>query len=249
MSHWKRKSVGRTILLSATSATLIAGILSLHESHAEVAPAAAGAPTPQNVLLLGAAVSGVIQKIDVVDGRHVSAGQLLIQIDCRPLEEQVKVRTSALAASQAAFDRARKGSRPEQIASGEAEVGVSRARAEEAQDAYARLSRLTPGITVTQQELFKAQRETRIGAAQLEDSEKRLALLEAGSRPEDIAEAHANRDEAQSLLDETRAELDQCSVRAPSPGIVKTLVTVGEFVSTSVPETLIRLTVPIVNSN
>jgi multidrug resistance efflux pump len=154
----------------------------------------------------------------------------------------IKARAAALAALQAALDRARNGPRTDEIAIGQAAVGVTRARADEAQDEYARLARLTVGRTITQEQLFHAQRETRVAAAQLEDSEKRLALLQAGTRPEDIAEAQARRDQAQAQLEEAKADLDQCSIRAPAPGVVKVVATLGEFVSTSVPMTLIQLT-------
>jgi multidrug resistance efflux pump len=205
-------------------------------------PAEAQNAPPAGVMLLGAAVSGVIDKIDVADGSHVDAGQILVQINCDPLAEDIKARTAELAALQAAYERARNGSRPDEIAIGEAAVGVARARAEEAQDAYDRLARLTMGITVTQEQIFRAQREARIASAQLDDSQKRLALLQAGTRPEDIAEAQAKRDEAQAQLDGAKARLDQCSIRAPAAGTVKIVATLGEFISTSVPTTLVRLT-------
>ena len=73
------------------------------------------------------------------------------------------------------------------------------------------------------------------------DARKKLALLEAGSRAEDVAEAKAKRDQAAAFLEEGNAELDQCSVRAPVAGTVKVLVTVGQYVSTYAPTTLVQL--------
>jgi multidrug resistance efflux pump len=235
MSRSSSFRASRPLDLSLASMVLVAALAAPHRAEAQNAP-------PPGVMLLGAAVSGVIENIDVADGSHVDAGQILVQINCDPLEEAIKARAAELAALQAAFDRARNGSRPDEIAIGEAAVGVSRARAEEAQDAYDRMSRLTLGLTVTQEQLFQVQREARVAAAQLEDSEKRLALLQAGARPEDLAEAEAKRDEAQAQLDEAKAQLDQCTVRAPAAGTVKIVATLGEFISTSVPTTLVRLT-------
>jgi multidrug resistance efflux pump len=79
----------------------------------------------------------------------------------------------------------------------------------------------------------------RVGAL---DARKKLALLNAGSRAEDIAEAKARRDGAAAFLGEGKADLDQCSVRAPAAGTVKILVTVGQFLSTYAPATLVQLT-------
>jgi HlyD family secretion protein len=212
-----------------------------------VAPLQAGpqSPTPApaaKTLSLGVAVSGVVQKILVEDGAHVDAGQLLLQIDCRPLEVEIKARTAERDAAEAVYERTRNGSRLDEIAIGEANVGVAQARAEEAQDAYDRVKALTLGVSVTRVELLANRRDARVAAAQLEDAHKRLALLQAGSREEDIAEFLARRDAAVAQLALAQARFDQCSLRAPVPGTVQFVATLGQFISVAVPETLVRLT-------
>jgi multidrug resistance efflux pump len=84
--------------------------------------------TPATTMQLGIAATGVIEKIFVRDGDHVDAGQLLVTLNCRPLQAEIKVRGANLTAAQAAFERARNGPRPDEIAIGEANVGVARAR-------------------------------------------------------------------------------------------------------------------------
>ncbi|HEY2184942.1 MAG TPA: hypothetical protein VGH39_08100 [Xanthobacteraceae bacterium] len=73
------------------------------------------------------------------------------------------------------------------------------------------------------------------------DIDVRPASFEAGSRAEDVAEAKAKRDQAASFLEEGKAEFDQCTVRAPAAGTVKVLVTLGQYVSTFAPTTLVQL--------
>lgn len=193
-------------------------------------------------LQLGISVSGVVRSIAVADGAHVSAGDVILQIDCRPLEGEISVREANLRAATAAFERIQNGSRPDEIAIGEANVGVAAARAEEAQAAYARLSALTEGVSITRAVLLQARRDARVTAAQLEDAKKRLALLLAGSRAEDISEAAARRDAAVAGLTEARAQLDQCSLRAPVAGTVRLSATLGQYFSAMVPATVARLT-------
>jgi multidrug resistance efflux pump len=200
------------------------------------------AVSPPTTMQLGVAATGIIEKIFVRDGDHVDAGQLLVTIDCRPLQAEIRVRGANLAAAEAAFIRARNGPRPDEIAIGEANVGVARARAEEAQAAYDRALELHEGITISRANLLQARRDARIAAAQLEDQKRRLDLLHAGSRAEDISEAAAKRDSAAGLLEEAKALFDQCSLRAPAAGTVKVLATPGQFVSTNVPVTLVQLT-------
>jgi HlyD family secretion protein len=205
-------------------------------------PGGAQSQTPASAvpLSLGVAASGVVQKIMVPDGAHVDAGQLLLQLDCRPLQVEIEARSADRDAAEAVYERTRNGPRLDEIAIGEANVGVALAKAEEARDAYARLEALTLGV-VTRAELLATRRDARVTTAQLEDAHKRLALLQAGSRAEDIAESLARRDAAVAEFELAQAQLDQCSVRAPVPGIVQFVATLGQFVSVSVPQTLVRL--------
>lgn len=196
----------------------------------------------QGPLKLGVAVSGVVEKVFVRDGAHVAAGDQILHIDCGPLEAEFSLRTATLAAAQAAYERTRNGFRPDEIAIGEAAVGVARARAEEARDAFNRLSQLREGVSTTRAALLQAQRDARITAAQLVDAQRKLDLLHAGSREEDIRENLARRDAAEAAVTQARANVDRCAVRAPVPGTVKVLVTLGQFVSVNVPATLAELT-------
>jgi HlyD family secretion protein len=191
---------------------------------------------------LGVARTGVVQSIAVGDGAHVSAGQALAKLDCTPLEKEIGARAASLAAAEAVYERVLNGPRPEELAIGEAGVGVSEARAEEARAALDRANSLELGVGITRAQLLVAERDSRVADAQLVDARKKLALLTAGSRAEDIAEAKARRDSAAAFLDEGRAELEQCTVRAPAAGTVKVLATVGELVSIYAPTPLVQFT-------
>ena len=97
------------------------------------------------------------------------------------------------------------------------------------------------GVSITLAQLLVVERDSRVADAVLVDAGKKLALLRAGTRVEDISEAKAKRDSAAAFLDEGKTDLDQCSVRAPAAGTVKVLVTLGQFVSTYAPTTLFQL--------
>lgn len=226
--------------MSTVSAKLVA-LIGLAAPVFALAQTNAPQPTPP-IMQLGVAATGVIEKIFVHDGDRVDAGQLLLTLDCRPLQAEIKVRAANLAAEEAAYERARNGPRRDEIAIGEANVGVARARAEEAQAAFDRATELREGISISRAALLQARRDARVTAAQLEDQKRRLDLLYAGSRAEDIAEAAARRDSAAALHDEAKAMFDQCFLRAPAAGSVKVLATPGQFVSTNVPVTLVQLT-------
>jgi multidrug resistance efflux pump len=204
---------------------------------------AAGAQSqPQTgPLTLGVARSGVVQTINVADGDHVEAGRVLIALDCGPLAKDIDVFAASLQAAEANYERVLNGPRPEEIAIGEAGVGVAAARAEEARAALDRANAMQVGVSITLAQRLVVERDSRVADAVLMDARKKLALLQAGSRAEDVAEAKAKRDQAAAFLEERKAEFDQCTVRAPAAGTVKVLVTLGQYVSTFAPTTLVQL--------
>lgn len=198
-----------------------------------------GAGPPMSI---GVAATGIVSEILVHEGSRVKAGEFLVKLDCQAQEDEVRTRQAHLAAAQATYDRIRNGSRPDEIAVGEAVVNYSQARAEEAQKALQRAEELQEGVTVTTARLLEVKRDARIAAAQLEEAKARLNLLRAGSREEDIREAKALRDAAAADLDASRARLDQCSVRAPVDGVVlDVLVNQGQFLSLAVPQPLLHI--------
>jgi len=194
------------------------------------------------VLSIGTAATGVIASMVGGPGDHIRQGQQLLRIDCAPLEAQVKSLAAQSLAAQAVADRVRNGPRQAEIAVGEANLGVARARADEAADALRRAQLLQIGISVTQATFLQIQRDARISAAQLEDARAKLDLLRSGSREEDIAEADARRDAASAALDEAKAKLAQCAVASPIDGvIVARLASVGQLVSTARPMVLMQI--------
>jgi HlyD family secretion protein len=222
-----------------------AGMIPARSSSCLVACLLAAAPAvaaEAKTYPLGVAVSGLVAKWLVADGAHVAAGQPILAIDCRPLEADLTVKMADAAAAEAAYTRVKNGPRPDEVAIAEANVGVAQARAEEAGDAYARLKSLTEGVAVTKAQVLQDRRDARVTAAQLNDSEKRLALLHAGSRQEDIDEAAARRDAAAAEVGLDKAKLDQCTLKAPVAGVVDLLATPGQFVSEYAPATLVKLT-------
>ena len=193
------------------------------------------------VLSIGTAATGVVLRIGDA-GATVHRGEELLRIDCAPLEAGVRSLAGQSQAAHAVADRVRNGPRAGEIAVGEANVGVARARAEEAADALQRAQRLQVGISVTQAALQQVQRDARITLAQLEDARAKLDLLRSGSRQEDIGEADARRDAADAALEEAKAKLAQCSVLSPIDGVVAArFASRGQFVSAAVPAVLLEI--------
>jgi HlyD family secretion protein len=194
------------------------------------------------ILSLGASTTGTISRLSVKAGDHVQAGQTLLQVECRDLESEIAARQSDLAASGAIFDRITHGSRPEEIAIGEANVNLATARLIEAQKAFDRTQVLREGFTITRAQIDQAERDARMATAMLEEVRAKLVLLKVGSREEDIAEARSRRDAAQGRLDAAAARLTYCTVAAPVAGVIlSTRVSQGQLISLMAPTTLITM--------
>jgi multidrug resistance efflux pump len=193
-------------------------------------------------LSIGTAATGTVSEVLVREGSRVHAGELLVKLDCKPIEAEVRVRDNELNAAQAVYNRSRNGSRPDEIAVGEAVVGYSAARADEAQKTLQRTEQMREGVSVTVAHVLEVQRDARIAAAQLAEAHAKLSLLKAGSREEDVRWAEARRNEAAAQLDAQRANLDRCSVRAPVDGLVLDVsASAGQFLSLAVPEPLLHM--------
>jgi HlyD family secretion protein len=230
------KMLGAGLLL----ASFVVPAQMLGQSSSFIAPGRVEGSGPP--MSIGVAASGIIGEVLAHEGNRIQTGQVLVKLDCRSLEADVHTREAHLAAAQATYDRFRNGSRPDEIAVGEAVLGYSQARLDEAQKTLQRTEALQEGVTVTTARVLEVQRDARIAAAQLEEAHARLSLLKAGAREEDVREAKALRDAAAADLEGSRARLDQCSVRAPVDGVVlDVLVSQGQFLSLAVPQPLLHV--------
>jgi HlyD family secretion protein len=235
---WQTKAMHRRLQMATVTVALIMPGAALGQSLS----APGRVQNVAGMMSIGIATSGLVKDILAHEGDHVSAGQLLLTMRCEPLEAEAQVRTAQLAAAQAVFDRVLHGPRPEEITVAEAVVGYATARAEEAQKTYERTQALKEGISVTTARILETLRDARVFAAQLGEAKAKLALLRAGSREEDIREARFRHDTAEAQLEEVRAQLDQCFVRAPTAGVVvDVFASAGEFVSLAVPVSLMKL--------
>jgi multidrug resistance efflux pump len=195
-----------------------------------------------DVLSLGTSVTGTIAELLVGPGTRVAAGQHLVKVECGPIERELDARKSDLDAAEAAFLRTLHGPRREEIAIGIANVNLADARLREAQRSLDRIHALHEGFTVTRVQIDQAERDARMAAAMLDEVRAKLALLNAGSREEDITETRSRRDAARRRVDETAARLGRCSVDAPTAGIVlATNVSPGQLVSTMAPMVLLTM--------
>lgn len=171
---------------------------------------------------LGSRLGGRVAKVSVEEGQPIKAGEVLLELEPYDLLQREREAQATLAARTAEYDRLRRGFREEEKQQARARHSQFQARLElleagarqedkeaargrlEAAEAtfklasqdYKRITSLAQTSAATQQELDKATEEYNAARSMRVVRQQELALLEAGSRPEEIREAKARVEEA-----------------------------------------------------
>lgn len=167
-------------------------------------------------------VGGRISELAVDEGDRVGAGQVLASLDKRYFDDALDQARAREAAQQAALDKLRDGSRPEEIAEAKAEVDAARAASQIARITLAREKLLLTSSVASQQSYDSALADSSGADARLDGAGQALALAIAGARPEDIAAARAQLDAAQDDVTSAERNLQDADLMAPEAGTVLT---------------------------
>jgi HlyD family secretion protein len=227
---------------------------------------------------------GVLAELLVEQGDRVQQGQVIARMDVGDLQAQILQARANLAQAQAQLDQALAGNRPQEITQARArlsqaeaqlaqaragnrsqEIGQARSQVESAkaqvsltQSRVNRYRELAQQGAISQDQLDQYVSEDRRAKAALEEAQKRLSLLESGSRneeisvreaavtearaalvllengtrPEEIAQRRAAVKAAQAQVAAAEVKLKDTVIRAPFSGIVtQKYANVGAFVT------------------
>jgi multidrug resistance efflux pump len=177
---------------------------------------------------IGSKIGGRVTAVPVEEGRVVKAGTTLVLFECDELKAQRAQAEASLEQAQADLSKMQRGNRPEEIAQAEATARAQQASLEAARNgprrqeidqaqadyaaavadsanadvSYKRMEKLIATDTISRQQ-FDDSRDKRDAAAQrAESARQRLALLQAGTRVEDLnaAEARYKQADAAAIL-------------------------------------------------
>src|SRR5205085_4990672 len=113
--------------------------------------------------------------------------------------EEIQQAGATARAMQAAYESARNGPRRQEIDQAQAEFRAATADASNAEAFYTRMEKLADTDTISRQQFDDARYKRDAAAHQAESARQRLALLEAGTRPEDIHAAEARYKQAEAV--------------------------------------------------
>jgi multidrug resistance efflux pump len=190
-----------------------------------------------DMISVGASITGTVERVEVRQGDRVKAGQPLVRILCDDQKARLAQRIADRQATDAYYRKLVNGARTEEREIAQDELTLSEARLAEAQARLNRSTALTQTNSVSVSVRDVDDRDARMARAQHEVALSRLALIHAGTREEELAEAKARDVAAGQAIDGAKAELDKCEVRSPVTGIVlRKNVSEGELVSLFYPK-------------
>ena len=261
------------LILALVAAVLTAAAFSTNWFRRDAALQGSGTVEARDIRV-GSKVGGRIDQVLVREGDHVKAGQILITFDDKEL-------LAALEQSRASAEKAMRGYRSEEIAEARAaaqqakadyemrkngyrkedvdaaQADVDRAKADELRTRldFQRYDTLARKDLVSKQQRDTAEANWKMAVAQSESGQQKLAQLQKGYRPEEIAGAEAryhqtlatlekyergNRredvDAAKAAYAYEMAQFRERQVVAPSDSIVEVLdVRPGDLIAPNTP--------------
>lgn len=237
---------------------------------------------------LGSRVGGRVLKVHVSEGENVSAQDVLVELEPFDLREKKAQAEQILAQAQAVHDKLTTGFRPQEIAQAksrtdqlraaleklqngprpqeiaaaesglrlaESELSLARIKYQRTEALFGRqaadkadLDEASTGLSVAQarvdartEELAVLQEGSRKediaqAFAQLEEAVQELNLRQAGYRTEEIREAKAGLDAAQAALQAINRQLEELSIKAPADAVVESIeLQPGDLVTPNAP--------------
>jgi len=162
-----------------------------------------------------------IEAILVQEGDRVERDQVLARLHRARLQAARDEAGAQVAAQQQVLARLEAGSRPEEIAKARADVAAAAAQAQTTRDSYERQRTLLAKKLTSPETVDVARGAADAAAAQAKAVEATLALVLAGPRHEDIAQARAELEARRAALALAEARLADTVLTAPAAGIVR----------------------------
>lgn len=263
----------RNLLLILVVILALGGLIAY--SQYQVEPNRVSGFVEADEIRVGSRVGGRVRVLHVEEGERVRQGQVLIELEPFDLiqREQEALQTLAVREAeyqrlyaglrveeiaqakarhdqfQARYDLLKAGPRQQEIDAAQARLTAAEAELKLAQETHKRTEQLFQRKTISREEMDKAseqlessqamvlmrekekalldsgtrEEEIREAAARLEEAKQAWQQAEKGFRSEEIEQARAARDAAQASLNVVREQIKELQVTAPVDGVIEAL--------------------------
>ena len=169
-----------------------------------------------------AEVEGIVEEILVDEGQRVKAGEPIARLAERDLRSELQKTEAQMDESRARLKLLQSGSRPEELELARASVARYEEQLKFHRERLEHFKVLNEQDLISKVEYEENERRLASGESDLEEAKKKLELLIAGSRPEEIEALNAkiaSLDSERRLLEE---KLKLMVVLSPAEGVVTT---------------------------
>lgn len=191
-------------------------------------------------------VSGRLAELRVDEGDKIKTGDILGRLDDAPYRIAVAQAKANVDALKARLTLMQEGYRTEEIAQAKAAVAQSQSAYQYAESFYRRQQGLWQSRSISANALEDARSAKDQAYATLQSAKQKLTQFETGNRPQEIAEASANYEQAKASLEKAELDLSDTTLVAPSAGTILTrAVEPGSMINATNPVFSVSLTNPV----
>ncbi|WP_197985078.1 efflux RND transporter periplasmic adaptor subunit [Leptolyngbya sp. Cla-17] len=206
--------------------------VAVEQVNLPVTISANGTVQPERSVNVSPKTSGKLKELLVKEGDRVEQGQILAYMDDSNFQGQLTQARGQVESAQANLQRLLAGNRTQDIAQAQARVRDAEALVRKTEQTLQQNQRLFNTGAISQRELNNSLADRDSAIAQLTLNKQALSLQQAGSRPEEIAEASAQVTTAEGSLQTVQIQIADAVIRAPFSGVVtKKFADPGAFVT------------------
>jgi HlyD family secretion protein len=210
----------RILILPVLIAVAIAAWLLLRSRGAADDGIAASGTIEATEADLGFQVGGRVEEVAVREGDQVQQGDMLARLDQAELRARRDAASAQVQGARALLSELERGARPQESAQARAGLDAARRRAQEAESVLARTRRLYEGGAVSEEALDNAETAFAVARAQAEQARQQLSIVDTGTRPERLEAQRAVIRQAEAVVTQTTASINNSVIIAPFTGIV-----------------------------
>lgn len=185
-------------------------------------------------LAIAAPTTGIITRVYVKAGQRVRRGDPLFQIDDALKLAEIERQQVAVELAERKLHKLTLGTRPEQLATQQAQLDQARVALEDARRQLELRQRITDRRAISEDEILQQSANVRLKQQQYDHALRELDLLRAGSWAPDLDIARIELSSARAQLAQLRVEHSRLLVHAPAAGeILQVNVHPGELTPTA----------------
>lgn len=183
-----------------------------------------------NNIFIGTPLNRIVEKVMVAVGEKVKKGQILIQLDGRDLQAELKVQLAAYKSALAKFKKLQSFPRPEDLTEATAVLTDAKVKLDFAKNEYERIKTLQDQRALSEMDKNRRYSDYQQAEANFLQAQAKWEKTKAGVWKPDLEIARYNVQEAQANMQRIKTEIDRTIIRSPIDGTVLQInIHGGEF--------------------